>query len=101
MCVTVYRVRCSAYSSGVGKEPPNGPGYNRSRRVRGAALFTEGDEMEELVVTLAGLLETARQLPPSPDRYEALKQIGLMRQRLDAIHRADTKLTGASTTRRY
>ena len=43
------------------------------------------EAMHGLEAMLAKLQDTARQLPPGPDRHEALKQIGLMRQRLDAI----------------
>ena len=43
--------------------------------------------MGELEAMLAKLLETAQKLPAGPDRHDALKEIGLMRQRLGAIAR--------------
>jgi hypothetical protein len=41
--------------------------------------------MQDLEDMAAKLLETARKLPPGPERQALLKQIGTLRTRLDAI----------------
>jgi|SRR5581483_7199785 len=58
--------------------------------------MAEIDAMDELHTMLAKLLETARKLPPGPDRHEALKEIGLMRRRLDAM--VERSVVAASST---
>jgi hypothetical protein len=41
--------------------------------------------MRDLEETLAKLFEAVRNLPPGPERYELLKEIGRFRVRLDTI----------------
>jgi len=41
--------------------------------------------MRDLEETLAKLFEAVRNLPPGPERYELLREIGHFRVRLDAI----------------
>jgi hypothetical protein len=41
--------------------------------------------MKDLEVLAAQLLESARKLPPGPDRHDLLKQIGTFRIKLAAI----------------
>ena len=45
----------------------------------------ELEAMRELNAMLVRLFETAQKLPTGADRNEVLKEIDLMRQRLDAI----------------
>ena len=45
----------------------------------------ELDAMRELNAMLVRLFATAQNLAPGPDRNQVLKEIDLMRQRLDAI----------------
>jgi len=49
--------------------------------------MNELEAMHELKAMLLKLFETAQNLRPSPDRDEVLKEIDLMRQRLDAFAR--------------
>jgi hypothetical protein len=41
--------------------------------------------MQDLEDMVAKLLESARKLPPGPERHALLKQIGVFRARLDAV----------------
>jgi hypothetical protein len=41
--------------------------------------------VEELSEFITALLISVRRLPPGPERYDALKQIGLFQVRLDKI----------------
>ncbi len=59
----------------------------------------ETNAIEELETMFAKLFVTAQKLPPSPDRHETPKEIGLMRQRLDAI--AKTPNVGINTRVSY
>jgi hypothetical protein len=45
----------------------------------------DGDTMKDLEDMAAKLLESARKLPPGPDRHDLLKQIGTFRIKLAAI----------------
>lgn len=49
--------------------------------------MTELEALHELQAMLVKLFETAQKLPPGLDRDEVLKEINLMRLRLDAIAR--------------
>lgn len=49
--------------------------------------MTEIEAVHELQAMLVKLFETAQKLTPGADRDEALKEIDLMRLRLDAIAR--------------
>lgn len=43
------------------------------------------DSLEELELLANSLLKQAQELPPSADRNDALKDIGKLRQRLEAL----------------
>jgi hypothetical protein len=45
----------------------------------------DGDTMKDLEDVATKLLESARKLPPGPDRHDLLKQIGTFRIKLAAI----------------
>lgn len=53
---------------------------------RGRSLLKR-NEIEELEAMFAKLFVMAENLPPGPDRREALREIGLIRLRLDATAR--------------
>lgn len=56
--------------------------------------------MQELQILYANLLEAARKLPPGKERCDILKELGLLRLRLDELSstpsRAKTAFTRAS-----
>jgi hypothetical protein len=55
-------------------------------------LAQEIHSVKDLEVVAANLLETARKIPPGPERYDVLKQIGKLRIKLDALVSEQKKL---------
>jgi hypothetical protein len=43
------------------------------------------ETIKELSELIAGVLATVRRMPPGPERYAALKQIGIFQVRLDTL----------------
>ena len=54
--------------------------------------------MQDLEEMIERLLETARKLPPGPERQDALKEVGRFRVRLDAISKKSNSLSESSPT---
>ena len=55
-------------------------------------LAQEIDGAKDLEVVAAGLLETARKMPPGSERHDVLKQIGKLRIKLNALVSEQKKL---------
>jgi hypothetical protein len=55
-------------------------------------LAQEIDSAKELEGAAASLMETARTIPPGPERHDVLKQIGKLHIKLDAVVSAQKKL---------
>jgi hypothetical protein len=70
------------------------------RGLVGAIVFASSqwhwEPMQDLEEMIERLLETARKLPPGPERKDALKEVGRFRVRLEAISKKSNSLSERS-----